>query len=185
MSTELATAFTVARGVLAGVTQDQLTNPTPCLQWDVAAVIDHMDAAARVSVGAVSGTESPAEEAGPDPAALLARYDRTAAATIAAFGADGALDQNVTLPFGELPAAMLEKIVATDQFVHGWDLARATKQSTDLDPDLASALLAIAKASFPDEFRGPDGEAPIGPEQPAPEGAVPADRLAAFMGRAL
>ena len=62
------------------------------------------------------------------------------------------------------------------------DLAQATGQSTDLAPELAAALLEGAKASIPDEFRGPEG-APFGPKQEAPTGATAADELAAFLGR--
>jgi uncharacterized protein (TIGR03086 family) len=184
MSTQqLAASFAVARGVLGAVTPDQLANPSPCRQWDVAAVIDHMDGAARSAVGALSGTELDPETAERDPAALLARYDRTIVATLAAFGAKGALEGTVQLPFAELPAPMFLQIVTTDQFVHAWDVAKATGQSTDLDPVLAACLLEVAKVALPEELRGPDGEAPIGPEQPAPAGASPADRLAAFTGR--
>jgi uncharacterized protein (TIGR03086 family) len=75
-------------------------------------------------------------------------------------------------------------LAITDTFVHTWDLAKATGQSTDLAPELAAVLLEQARASIQDSFRGPEG-APFGAEQTAPEGASNADRLAAFLGRSV
>ena len=67
--------------------------------------------------------------------------------------------------------------------MHGWDLAKATGQPSDLNPELASQVLDNAKKAIPDTFRGPDGKAPFGPALDAPAGAPPADQLAAFLGR--
>jgi uncharacterized protein (TIGR03086 family) len=72
-------------------------------------------------------------------------------------------------------------IAASDAFTHGWDLARALGQSTDLDPELAAQLLGASM--IPDEFRGPDGQAPFGPKVDVPESAPAADRLAGVLGR--
>ncbi len=74
-------------------------------------------------------------------------------------------------------------VATTDAFTHGWDLARATGQPTDLDPHLAAELLARARAFIQPAFRGDDGAKPFGPQQPAPPNATNADALAAFLGR--
>ena len=87
------------------------------------------------------------------------------------------------LPFADLPGAVFVNIACIDTFTHGWDLAKATGQSTDLDPELASQLLAIAQAFLSDALRGPDGSAPFGTRLEAPAGATAADELAAFLGR--
>lgn len=76
-------------------------------------------------------------------------------------------------------------MAATEQFTHGWDLARAAGQHTDLDPELAAELLGVARLAITDDFRGPDGQALFGPVREAPAGASPADQLAAFLGRAV
>jgi len=70
----------------------------------------------------------------------------------------------------------------TDTFTHAWDLARATGQDTNLAPELAAQLLAQSRQSIQPAFRSEDG-AIFGLEQSAPEGASPADQLAAFLGR--
>jgi uncharacterized protein (TIGR03086 family) len=75
--------------------------------------------------------------------------------------------------------------VASDQFAHGWDLARALGNSTDLAPELAAELLDEAQAVVTPEMRGEDGRSAFGPEQVPPAGASAADRLAAFLGRAV
>jgi uncharacterized protein (TIGR03086 family) len=77
----------------------------------------------------------------------------------------------------------LRDLAATEQFTHGWDLARAIGYSADLDPELASWLLSLARPAISDAFRGPDGQAMFGPATEAPAGAGPADQLAAFLGR--
>jgi hypothetical protein len=69
---------------------------------------------------------------------------------------------------------------ADDQFTHGWDLARAIGYPADLDPALASALLIQARIAITDALRGPDGAALFGPAAAVPDGAGPADQLAAF-----
>ena len=91
-------------------------------------------------------------------------------------------EKNVKLPFGEFPGRAFLGLATNDTFTHGWDLAKATGQSTDLAPDLAAALLAGAKQAISPAFRGPEG-APFGTEQEAPAGSTNADKLAAFLGR--
>jgi uncharacterized protein (TIGR03086 family) len=120
----------------------------------------------------------------PDFAAgdYVAAFDEVSTACIEAFGAPGVMERMITLPFGEMPGAAVMGLATTDTFQHGWDLAKATGQSTDLAPDLATALLAQSKAAISHAFRGPEG-APFGPEHSAPDGAPAADQLAAFLGR--
>ena len=55
------------------------------------------------------------------------------------------MEKILTLPFGEMPGAAFVGIAATDTFTHGWDVAKATGQKTDLDPDLAAQMLAGAR----------------------------------------
>ena len=75
-------------------------------------------------------------------------------------------------------------LAATDTFTHGWDLAKATGQNTDLAPALAAALHEGAKQSISPAFRSAVGSV-FGLEQSAPAGASNADQLAAFLGRAV
>ena len=67
----------------------------------------------------------------------------------------------------------------TEMMLHGWDTARATGQSTDLDPELARECA--------EQFRrlraGGRGAGMFADERPAPDDATEADRLAAASGR--
>ena len=182
MSTEtFEQAVTTARGVLANVSQDQLHNSTPCKSWDVSELINHMVGGHVFFLAGMTGTP-PAETADFAAGDFVAAYDEATAATIEAFGADGALGRMVQMPFGEMPGAAVMGLATTDTFQHAWDLAKATGQDSDLAPELAEALLAQAKQSIPESFRGPEG-APFGAQQECGDGASNADQLAAFLGR--
>ena len=186
MSTEgLERAFASTRAVLANVKKEQLGDSTPCDTWDVSALVNHIVAGSHWFAACVNdgGSDDPGDDL-PDFASgdYLASFDEGSKAAVTAFGSDGALEKTIKLPFGTFPGAAFLGLATTDAFTHGWDLAKATGQPTDLEPELAAALLEGAKASIPDEFRGPEG-APFGPKQEAPAGASAADQLAAFLGR--
>jgi hypothetical protein len=80
--------------------------------------------------------------------AILAKVRRDQLDAAAAFAAEGALERTVQLPFGESSGAVLMAMAATDQFTHGWDLARAIGLPADLDPGLAADLLGQYIAAF-------------------------------------
>ncbi|TFH13492.1 MAG: TIGR03086 family protein [Acidimicrobiales bacterium] len=178
----LEQAVSTTRGVLAAVTPDQLGAPTPCESWDVAALINHIVGAQHFFLSAMTGTSltDPPDFAAGD---YLGAFDEVSRASIEAFGADGAMERTITLAFGDMPGAAVMGLATTDTFQHGWDLAKATGQDTDLAPELATALLAQSKVAISPAFRGPEGAAPFRPEQSAPDGASAADQLAAFLGR--
>jgi uncharacterized protein (TIGR03086 family) len=179
----LETAIQTTRGVLAGVTREQLGLPTPCASWTVADVINHVVGGQYFFAASMRG-ETPSSDR-PDFAAgdFVAAFEDGSAASLAAFGVDGAMERTVHLPFGDMPGSVVVGLAATDTFTHAWDVARATGQPSDLAPELAAGLLERIKVGLPPEVRGADGEAPFGPEQEAPAGSSNADQLAAFLGR--
>jgi len=181
---QLRAAFASTRGVLVAVTADQLDQPTPCASWTVRDLIDHLVGISFWSAETISTGVAPEQPpTGYADGDFVAAFDDGIAATLAACDTPGAFDGTVRLPFGEFPAVRFLGLATTDPFVHGWDLAKATGQPTDLDPVLAEQLLTQARASIPDTFRGPDGTAPFGPIVDVPAGAPPADQLAGFLGR--
>ncbi len=178
-------AIGVAKGVLGGVKADQLDDTTPCASWKVRDLINHLVGgsyffASATEAGEVVASGDPPDFAGGD---FVASYEEGSKQAVAAFSAPGAQEKIVKLPFGEFPGAGFMGIATVDTFTHAWDLAKATGQSTNLDPELAEQLLAQSKAMISDGFRGPE-PMPFGAEQHAPAGATAADRLAAFLGRA-
>ncbi len=178
----LAQAQDVARGVLANVTPDQLDGPTPCKDWTVAQLIDHLVGSQHWARNGVAGTEMTETGEGASQGDYQAAFDEAAAASLAAFNEDGALGRTVNPGFGDMPAGALMGLATTDTFTHAWDLAKATGQDTDLAPDLAAQLLEQSRQAIQPAFRSDEGTI-FGPEQQAPDGAPAADQLAAFLGR--
>lgn len=168
--------------VLTKVRPDDLAAPTPCASWDVGALISHFVGTARWWAAVITEQDAAADA---DYAAgdFVAAYEESIRTAVAAFAAEGALDKMVRLPFGEFPGAVLRDLAAMEQFIHGWDLARAIGYPSELDPEVAARLLSQARLAIPDSLRGPDGAALFGPAVEAPAGAGPADQLAAFLGR--
>jgi uncharacterized protein (TIGR03086 family) len=119
----------------------------------------------------------PADLAGDDPAAA---YAEAAAAALAAAGAGDALTRVHPTPLGEMPGPGLAGFTTLDILVHGWDLARATRQPSDLDGRLAAHALDFATHALatPESRAGR-----IGPALAPPDGATATSRLVAFLGR--
>ncbi|GAA2135719.1 TIGR03086 family metal-binding protein [Actinomadura napierensis] len=182
---QLSRAFASTRAVLAKVGRDQLDAATPCASWDVRALINHFVGSARWGASAAMGTGYDVTDEDFGAGDFLAGYDDCIEVALAAFGSAGVLEKTIELAFGEFSGADLMGMVVRDQFVHGWDLARAIGHHTDLDPELADELLVQARADIIDAYRGPEGEAIFGPIVEAPGNAGPADRLAAFLGRSV
>jgi uncharacterized protein (TIGR03086 family) len=179
----LEQAVATAKAVLAGVKPNQLAASTPCASWKVSDLVNHMVGGQFWFAGVAKG-EAMGDDAAPDFSAgdFAATFAQGSSAAIAAFGAAGAMDKVMNLPWGEMKGSEFIGLASVDTFAHAWDLARATGQSTDLNPELAAGLLAGSRAGISADFRGPEG-APFGPEQKAPAGASKADELAAFLGR--
>jgi uncharacterized protein (TIGR03086 family) len=182
MECPLNQALQSTLAILANVRPGDLDAPTPCASWDVRALVNHFVGTARWWAASITG-DGEATEADYAAGDFVAAYEESIQIAVAAFAAEGALDRTVRLPFGEFPGSVLRDLAATEQFTHGWDLAHAIGQPTDLDPGLAAALLSQARLTITDAYRGPDGQALFGPAAAAPAGAGPADQLAAFLGR--
>jgi len=183
MATEpLEQAIATTRSVLAKVPKEKLGDATPCTQWKVSDLINHIVGGQYFFAGAARGEAPVAGETDFSATDFLAAYDDGSHQAITAFQADGVLEKTLTLPWGQMPGSAFMGVASVDTFAHGWDLARATGQNADLAPELATALLNGAKVAISPAFRSEDG-AVFGLEQQAPAGASPADQLAAFLGR--
>jgi uncharacterized protein (TIGR03086 family) len=175
-------SFASTRAVVARIGSDDLSRPTPCTDWDVRAVLEHV-------VGAINGFHATAAKlpptggdggkgAGDDP---LGAYDKAVAATLTAYAVPGALDGETQLPNGlAMPATVAADIIFFDVLVHGWDLARGLGVDAELDDELAERALGITRAVV-----GPDLRAGVGFDDEIPMAPVasPTERLVAFLGR--
>ena len=183
MSTEpLEQAIATTRGVLTSVSKEQLGGDTPCAQWKVSDLINHIVGGQYFFEAGAKGEPPAGGDTDYSAGDFVAAFDEGAQRCLAAFRADGVMEKMLTLPFGQMPGAAFFGLAATDTLTHGWDLAKATGQSTDLAPELAGQLLVGAQAAISPAFRSPEGN-PFGLEQTAPAGANNADKLAAFLGR--
>lgn len=169
--------------IVAGFRPDQLGDPTPCSEWDVRALLNHLIGVSEAFSHAAEG--EPITR--PDPRTeyfqgdgYTAAYDAATEDLLAAWRTPGALDATITLPFGDVPGSVAASINFVDLLVHGWDLARATGQDPTFDPDLAEPALEVSRNLVSDEIRSAGA---FGPEVAAPAGASEADRLVAFLGR--
>lgn len=178
----LAHAQSIAAQVLDGVNAADLDSSTPCANWNVAQLIDHLVGSQHWASSSIEGIPMAQTGEGASAGDYRQAFNDAAQAALDAFNQDGAMDRTVNPGFGDMPAAALLGLAVTDTFTHSWDLAKATGQNTDLDPQLATQLLAASQQAIQPAFRSEEGSI-FGPEQQAPDGASPADQLAAFLGR--
>ena len=168
--------------MLEGVSKQQLGDATPCAAWKVSDLINHIVGGQYFFEACAKGEPPSGSETDFSATDFVSAFDEGAQRSVAAFNAPGVMEKVLTLPFGQMPGSAFVGIATTDTFAHGWDLAKATGQKTDLAPELASQLLVGAKQFIQPAFRSEDG-AVFGLEQQAPAGACNADQLAAFLGR--
>jgi uncharacterized protein (TIGR03086 family) len=181
----LERAWATSRAIAANVTPAQLHDPTPCQSWDVSDLLNHMVEVATLTEDWFAKGKAEHPDRNYAEGDYLATFDAGVAAGLASVRAPGGLDGTVELSFGAMPKPAWLGMITTDAFIHAWDLAKATGQPTDLDPEFAGELLDTARAMIQPAFRGADGVMPFGPEQPAPAGASKADELGAFLGRSV
>jgi uncharacterized protein (TIGR03086 family) len=162
--------------VLVNVTSDQLSAPTPCSEWDVKALIDHVVAGNQRVVERAGGQSTPLPG---DPAAAHCISARVAQET---FAEPHALTRTYQLPIGEISGTTFIELRTSDLLVHAWDLAVATGQSTDLDPELAQYVLAFSRQMMSRPGLRGEGR-PYGQERSGDGERSAADRVAAFLGR--
>jgi uncharacterized protein (TIGR03086 family) len=177
-------AVAQTESIVAAVRPGQLGLPTPCAEYDVRALLSHtvggLTRIALIGEGA-DALAVPVRADGVPDDGWLAAYRAAAARAAAAWADDAKLDAGFVVPWGKVPGRVAISGYVQEILTHGWDLARATGQPTELDPELASWVLAVARRILPPEPRG--GEVPFGPVLPAPPGAGPYAQLAAWLGR--
>ncbi len=126
--------------LLSRVGDDQWDAPTPCTDWDVRALANHVIGENRWVPHMMDGkTVADAGDAfdgdllGDDPAG---EWDRAAKEALAAVQEPGALERTVHLSFGDFSGRFYIGQVLSDHAIHAWDLARALDAPEDLDPEL-------------------------------------------------
>jgi uncharacterized protein (TIGR03086 family) len=174
---ERATDF--AAGKVKGVNLDDLGKSTPCSEFDVRALLNHMIGGLEMLKVAAQGgkaTVPEGDQVGSDPGAA---YAERRTAFLDALRGDGVLERNWEMPFGSLPGSMMAGIAFMEHVTHGWDVATATGQDTAIPADLV-AECAETVAPMDAMLRMPGV---CGPAVNVPDSASAQDKLIAFMGR--
>jgi uncharacterized protein (TIGR03086 family) len=181
---QLARASAPVADLVAGVRSEQWEWPTPCTEWDVRSLVNHLVGGNRLFTDVMHGatldvarTQHAGDGLGDDPEAA---YRGSVSGLLEAFGQPGVLEQIFQVPMGVVPGAVLVHLRLTEALVHGWDLAMATGQPVDLPEDLAEQELAFSRSQVGTSV--PRGRT-FAAEQPAAKDAPAATRLAAFLGR--
>jgi uncharacterized protein (TIGR03086 family) len=179
--------FAAVQRLVDAVRPDQWTAPTPCTDWDVRQLLNHVANGNVVFAGIAdrtrpSGPVSPEERAvdrlGDDPAA---GFRATGARMHDAFLTPGFLEGTVETPMaGEQPGTTVVHMRINELLIHGWDLARAIGSPADLPEDLAEGALILWQTRLAGR---PREGMPFAIPEPVAEDAPAIDRLAAFLGR--
>lgn len=174
-------AFDVADSLVGALSQEDLHRPTPCSDFDVRGLVDHLVMVARrvrVVLGGGHFADVPQVTGLVDADLVPAWSSSLDELRTAMPGVD--LTSLVTAPFGTVPAAAAVASYVGEVAVHSWDLAVATGRPELLDPALAGPVLAAARDRIPREGRE---HIPFGEVVDVPEDAPAYDRLVGWMGR--
>jgi uncharacterized protein (TIGR03086 family) len=165
------------------VRADQWGCPTPCADWEVRNLVNHLVAEqlwvppllAGKRVADLGAGFAAGDVLGDDP---VAAWDAASSAAAAALAEPGALGRVVHLSYADRPGEEYAREMIFDLVVHSWDLARGISVDESLDPGLVEAVYSSIE---PDTDLAATGLF----DQPVP---VPADadeqtRLIAFTGR--
>lgn len=173
-----------AGAVVDAVADDVLRRPTPCDDFDVRALGNHMDGVLR-RVGHVLDGGAPFDV--PSTVEDFTDGDRSAtwkadaAALETRLEDDALLDRTVTVPFGTMPGRAALAVYVSELTTHAWDLASAIGRRDLLDDALAERSLQAMQEALPAEPRG--GPIPFGPVVGVGDDAGAYERLAGWLGR--
>jgi uncharacterized protein (TIGR03086 family) len=178
----LESVLTTLRPVIDGVSDDDTAAPTPCTDWDVRTLANHMlgtvEAMRRVGAGEALDPDDPwgtqgdnfGEEWRGDLSAVLAAY-------VDAWSRPDAWEGEAM--GGAMPKRTIGDMGYVEMMLHGWDLARGTGQDVEYDaPAVEQALEVMDRI-------GETGRqhTAFGPEVSVPDDAPPFDKVLAQAGR--
>jgi len=167
----LESVLVETEATIASVAPGQRHLPTPCPEFDVSRIVDHLvgwanSFAARLTGGSASGDPNAYRVEGDPPT----EFRRATQVILGAYREGG--EQSEKLPAGFLIMEFL---------THGWDLATAIGRSAAFSPAAAELALATGQQMLQPEYRGPGKS--FGYEVAMSEDTDPVHRLVAFMGR--
>ena len=171
--------------VIALVTSGDLAKPTPCGDWTVQQLLDHVvggNAMAAALIGGATREDAIAllttAVAGNNP---LAAVQDSMRAQAAAFADPAALELTVQHPAMDMPGSQLLGFRVGDLLVHSWDLARAIGADETLDPEVVAVVATNIEPMRP--FIGQVGMFGEGPSETLDDNVDAQTALLDLMGR--
>lgn len=178
ISKSLAAASPATLAVIRGIDDAQLQTPTPCTEYTVRDLLNHMFQVV-VNFQALAARQPADFSSTPDrvTAGWRDRFAEETARLIEAWSDPAALEG--TSPMMGMPQPVVGGMVLLDLTVHGWDLARATGQEFSPDPAVVSELLVLGEQLAPQARQMKVFGEPVS----VPSDAAEFDRLLGITGR--
>jgi uncharacterized protein (TIGR03086 family) len=170
-----AQSLAVLEQVLHGIAKEDEAKQTPCREFDVAKLTDHL-MNSITTIGGMAGAEFPQR----DRSDVVERQVMLAARPAVEAWQRRGLDGMVPFREGEAPAKMMAGILSLELLVHAWDYAKATGRDVKASDELSDYVLGVAKAIIT-----PEGRSNVGFDDPidVAADARALDRLLAYTGR--
>ncbi len=178
---DLVQAASGFSSVLGSTKTNQLSFKTPCSEWDVSELIQHVIAGTDRFTALVQLEDETEQLRGWPNSDPRIAFDESFADFHTAISAPGALDGRYTHRVGEVDGHRLVLMRMNEYLVHSWDLAQATGQPSPFADSFAKVGLANAQLILSERPRAEGGT--WSPPRNIPEGASAFDQLAAFCGR--
>lgn len=174
--------------LISRIPDARLDAPTPCPAYTLGDLVDHVGGLSLAFTAAATKTFGDASAQGPSGDASRlgddwrTRIPRDLAALAAAWRDPGAWSGMTQAGGLELPGEVAGLVVLDELVVHGWDVARASGQAYDPDPQSLEAVHGfVAQFSVPGQEAARQGL--FGPVVAVPEAAPLLDRVIGLTGR--
>jgi uncharacterized protein (TIGR03086 family) len=179
----LAGAIGYALGACAQVAPEEMALPTPCAEWDLAALLAHLaasmadlESAIRTGSLDLDPSASPAAGVAVPGGPVEALRDQAANLLVACYDHHG--PERLVLVGGlPLAAGIVACTGAVEIAVHGWDVSAACGGGDPIPPALATRMLGLC----PLLVTGREGL--FAAQVQVSSQASPGDRLVAYLGR--
>jgi uncharacterized protein (TIGR03086 family) len=168
-------SLSVLQHVLHPIANDDWSKQTPCREFDIASLTDHLMNSITV-IGGAAGAELPER----DPADSVERQVVAAARPALDAWQRRGLDGTVKFGDNEAPARVMAGILSLEFLVHAWDYAAAMGSQVNAPDSLVDYVMGVAQGVIT-----PEGRTTAGFDDPVdvPAGASSLDRLVAHTGR--
>jgi uncharacterized protein (TIGR03086 family) len=184
----MRSAAELAASAVAAAGPDRWSAATPCTDYDLRTLLDHLAWAAVLAQNAATRTRLDKDWSRPGPPPFLeglpeeewpAALQRELRAAAEAWAAPGTWDGDTVMGATPMPASIVGPMMLAEFAVHGWDVARTVGADVEVPDDLGRAVLTAVEGMAQ---MGRDGGW-YGPEVPVPADAPAFDRALGLAGR--